>query len=243
MKVFAVGTSCTWFERNNTSFILDDKILLDTPSGSYKDIVRKVDIFKLDGIVISHFHADHFGDFPVFATRFMRESEKRGRTEKLKVYGPKGIFEKLLSLNILLGGGEDECDEKQLKRNIDFIEVFDGDEFELSGYNVKVFDVDHGRTHCLGFVFEDKNGKSVGFSGDTKECEGLHKILKKSDVAFVDMAAFSPAKAHLHKERFVELQKEYSNCKMYPVHTCDECQEFAEKNGLNVLNDSDEIII
>ena len=134
MKVFAVGTSCTWFERNNTSFILDDKILLDTPSGSYKDIVRKVDIFKLDGIVISHFHADHFGDFPVFATRFMRESEKRGRTEKLKVYGPKGIFEKLLSLNILLGGGEDECDEKQLKRNIDFIEVFDGDEFELSGY-------------------------------------------------------------------------------------------------------------
>ena len=68
MKVFAVGTSCTWFKRNNTSFILDDKILLDTPSGSYKDIIRKIDIFKLDGIVISHFHADHFGDFSIFAT-------------------------------------------------------------------------------------------------------------------------------------------------------------------------------
>mgnify|MGYP006974660349 CR=1 FL=1 len=23
MKVFAVGTSCTWFKRNNTSFIID----------------------------------------------------------------------------------------------------------------------------------------------------------------------------------------------------------------------------
>ena len=27
MKVFAVGTGCTWFKRNNTSFIIDEKIL------------------------------------------------------------------------------------------------------------------------------------------------------------------------------------------------------------------------
>ena len=40
MKVLAVGTGCTWFERNNTSFIIDDKILFDTPSGSYKDIIK-----------------------------------------------------------------------------------------------------------------------------------------------------------------------------------------------------------
>ena len=79
MKVFAVGTSCTWFTRNNTSFIIDDKILFDTPAGSYKDIITKIDILKLDAIFISHFHADHFGDFPVFATRFMRYSERVGK--------------------------------------------------------------------------------------------------------------------------------------------------------------------
>lgn len=243
MKVFAVGTSCTWFKRNSTSFIIDDRILFDTPSGSYKDIIRQIDIFKLDGIIISHFHADHFGDFPVFCTRFMRESERVGRKEKLKVFGQKGILEKLVALNTLLGAACDECSRESLQRNIDFIEVSDGDEFELSGYNVKVFAVDHGRTPCLGFVFEDKDGKTVGFTSDTKECDGLHKILKKSDVAFVDMASREPARAHLHCERFVELQSEYSNCKMYPIHTSDECQEFAENNGLNVLNDFDEIII
>jgi hypothetical protein len=42
MKVFAVGTSCTWFKRNNTSFIIDDKILFDTPAGSYKDIIKQI---------------------------------------------------------------------------------------------------------------------------------------------------------------------------------------------------------
>ena len=126
---------------------------------------------------------------------------------------------------------------------MDFFEVDDGDEFELSGYKVKVVAVDHGRTKCLGFMFEDENGKTVGFSSDTKECDGLHKILKNSDVAFVDMASIVPERAHLHGERFIELQKEYPNCKMYPVHTSDASQEFAEINGLNVLNDSDEIII
>ncbi len=243
MKVFAVGTSCTWFKRNNTSFILDDKILIDTPAGSYKDIIKKINIFKLDGILISHFHADHFGDFPVFATRFMREGVKNGRISKMKMYGPKGMLEKLVAVNTLLGGGDDECDPVQLQERIDFIEISGGSEFELSGYKVKIFDVDHGRTSGLGFIFQDKNGKVVGFSGDTKECDGLHEILKQSDVAFVDMAAISPAKAHLHADRFMELEKEYSHCKMYPVHTSDECQEFAVKNGLNVLNDSDEIII
>ena len=205
MKVFAVGTSCTWFKRNNTSFIIDDKILFDTPSGSYKDIIRKVDIFGLEGIIISHFHADHFGDFPVFATRFMRESKKHNRTQNLKVFGPKGIVEKLVDLNTLLEGAEDECDEQLLRQNVDFFEVGDGDSFELAGYKVNVVAVDHGKAPCLGYTFEDKNGKIVGFSGDTRECDGLHKILEKSHFAFVDMASPVPAKAHLDSKRFVEL--------------------------------------
>ena len=116
MKVFVVGTACTWFKRNNTSFIIDEKIVFDTPSGSYKDIIKQIDIFKLDGIVISHFHADHFGDFPIFATRFMRESEKQGRTKKLKVYGPKSVLEKLIALNSVLGGADDECDAELLQK-------------------------------------------------------------------------------------------------------------------------------
>ncbi len=243
MKVFVVGTSCTWFERNNTSFIIDDKILFDTPSGSYKDVLKQVDIFKLDGIIISHFHADHFGDFPVFATRIMRESEKQGRTEKMKVYGPKSVLEKLIAVNSILGGAEDECSEELLTKNIDFCDVSDGDEFELSGYKVKVYEVNHNRSVCMGFVFEKDGQKTVGFSGDTKECDGLHKILEKSDVAFVDMAAPVPAKAHLDCFRFVELQKMYPNCQMMPIHTSDECYKFAEDNGLKVLNDFDEIII
>ena len=243
MKVFAVGTGCTWFARNNTSFIIDDRILFDTPSGSYKDIIKNTDISKLDGIIISHFHADHFGDFPVFVTRFMRESEKMGRIENLKVYGPKSVLDKLIELNTILCAAEDERNRELLQKHIDFIDVDDGYEFELSGYKVTAVRVDHGSVKCFGYTLTDESGKIISFTSDTKECESLHKILNKSDIAFVDMASINPAKAHLDSKRFVELKKEYANCKMYPVHMSDECREFAQRNKLNVINDFDEIII
>lgn len=243
MKIFVVGNGCTWFQRNNTSFILDDKILFDTPSGSYKDVIKNIDIFKLDAIIISHFHADHFGDFPVFATRFMRESITMGRKQNLKVYGPKSVLEKLIGLNTLLGGAKDECDREKLQRYIDFVDVADGDEFVVSGYKVKVHQVDHGHMYCQGYTFEDSNACVVGFTGDTRECEGLLNILKISNVAFVDMAALKPVPAHLDVNKFMELQKLYPNCKMYPVHMSDETKVFAEKHNLDVLNDFDEIII
>ena len=113
----------------------------------------------------------------------------------------------------------------------------------MSGYKVKVYVVDHNKVTCLGYTFEDESGNTVGFSGDTRECVGLHKILNKADVAFVDMAAMYPVKAHLDCNNFVKLQEQYPDCKMYPVHMSDDCRLFAEENNLNVLNDFDEIII
>ena len=66
MKVTVVGTSCTWFKRNNTSFIIDDDIVFDTPDGAYKDIINYIDIFKIRCIIITHFHTDHFTDLHIF---------------------------------------------------------------------------------------------------------------------------------------------------------------------------------
>jgi ribonuclease BN (tRNA processing enzyme) len=108
----------------------------------------------------------------------MRESKAMGRTKNLKVYGPKSVLDKLVSVNTLLGGAKDECDRDLLQKNIDFIDVGDGDEFELAGYKVKVYKMDHGHMYCQGYTFEDSKGNIVGFSADTKECDGLLKILK-----------------------------------------------------------------
>ena len=240
MKVFAVGTGCTWFERNNTSFILDDEILFDTPNGSYKTIIKLIDLFKLKGIFISHFHSDHFVDLHIIATRFMRENH--GRTEKLKVFGPKGTLDKLVEFNKAVISAPDECDKDSLQKQIDFIDVSNGDEFEFDGYKVKVYALDHGLAYSQGYTFE-KDGKVVAFTADTRDCENLRNMLQKSDVAFVDVAAMEEAKSHIDVKTYEKLIKTFPNCKMYAVHTSDKTLEYAKKNNLNALDDGDTIII
>lgn len=244
MKVFAVGTSCTWFERNNTSFILDDDILFDVPDGQYKQIIKVIDIKKVRAIFISHFHADHFVDTHIVLTRFMRESRKWwGRTDKLQFFGPRGLADKFVEIQKAFCTEEIECDINYIKKFVDFHEVEDSEEFEFSGYKIKVFAMDHGDLYSQGYTFTDKNGKVVGFTADTKDCENLRKMLAVSDVAFVDLASVEPAKSHLDVKSFMELEKEYKGCKMYAIHTSDESYELAKSKGINVLDDSDIINI
>lgn len=243
MKIYAVGTSCTWFERNNTSFILDDDMLFDTPNGSYKFIIKQTDILKLRAIFISHFHSDHYADIHIIATRIMREANKIGKTQKLKMFGPKGMLDKLIDINVVFCSAEDELDRENYLRAIDFVEVGDGDEFKFGGYKIKVYALDHGDVYSQGYTFTDKNGKTIAFTADTKDCDNLRKMLSVSDVVFVDMSSNVPSKTHLDAKCFVKLMKKYPNCKMYPVHTSDETYEFARKNGMNLISDGETLIV
>lgn len=235
MKVEVVGTGCTWFTRNNTSYIIDDNILFDVSEGNYKTIIKSVDIFKLKFIIISHLHMDHASDLHIITTRYIRD--KNNRTEKLRIYAPKKLAETIVAYNKLFNCAEDEADVELLKSKIDFIDIYDGMEFEEGEYKIKVLKMDHGNVESYGFMFTDKSGRVIGFSGDTKLCENLEFMLSKSKYAFVDMAAYRCENSHLSNLEFVKLSKKYNSCKMFPVHTCDACQEFAIKNKLNYLED------
>ncbi len=239
MVVDVLGTSCTWFERKNTAFLLDKKILFDAPAGSFKDLIKLVNIFELEAVVISHFHCDHFGDLHCIAAQIMRHSEKMGRKKKLKIFGPVGIGQRLMDFNKLQECHPIECELENFTDTIDFIEVVNGSKFELDNYVVEVYEMAHGIV-CHGFIFTDKKtGKRFGFTADTAVCDNLYKMAENSDYLFADMAAPATGihKAHTSYDEFVELTKKYPNVKMFPVHTCDANQERAKETGLNALED------
>lgn len=245
MIVDVLGTSCTWFKRKNTSFLLDKKIVFDTPAGSYKDLIQLVNIFDLEAVIITHFHSDHFGDLHCIAAQILRHSEKMGRKRKLKIFGPKGIGQRLMEFNKLQECHVRECVLENFEKTIDFIEVENGTKFELDDYIVETYEMEHGIV-CYGFVFTSrKTGKRYGFTADTAVCDNLYKMAENSDYLFADMAAPETGthKTHTSYDEFVELTKKYPNVAMYPVHTCDENQERAIKEGLNYLEDGQEIII
>ena len=238
MKIDVVGTGCLWFSRNNTSFVIDDKILFDISCGNYKQIIKRHNIFDIDTIFITHWHNDHIGDLKVVTTLFIRNKDKLEKGKKLKVYSTPGLAEYLIEYNKLTFSRDDEIDINVLLSVVEFIDVYDGMEFTESGYKVKAYAVEH-KMPCFGYTFTDKNGKTIAFSGDTTYCENVEKMLEKSDFALVDMAATYENPVHIDTNTFVKLQNKYTNCKMFPVHTSDPAQEFAIQNGLNYLNDGD----
>ncbi|MBQ8425064.1 MAG: ribonuclease Z [Clostridia bacterium] len=238
MKVTVVGTGCTWVTRNNTSFILDDKMLFDIPSGNYKEIIKSIDIFNLSAVFISHLHSDHFGDFYVIASRYIREMKKLGRTEKLRVYGLKGLDEYVINLNKMIFCAEDETSMELLKGCIEFIEVEDGSEFIESGYKVKAYRMTHGKMECYGYSFTDEKGKTISFTADTCICDAVDNMLSVSDVSFVDVASVDDnIRHHISYNQFLGLMKKFPNCKMYPVHTNYASQKIIEENNTNPLFD------
>ncbi|MBR7172313.1 MAG: ribonuclease Z [Clostridia bacterium] len=241
MKVNVLGTSCTWFTRNNTSFIIDDDIVFDVPSGNYKLITQNIDVKKIRCVLISHFHSDHFGDLRIITTEFLRHFEQFGRSEHLRIYGPKGIAQRIIDTNIIFCSAQDEQSMEKLTKYIDFIELEDGFEFEEGGYKIKAYKMVHGAAETFGFTFEDESGKTVAFSADTAMCDNLHKMLENANVAFVEMSAVKPSLSHLNVDDFIELSKKYSNLVMYPVHTSDLSHDYAVEKGykLNYLNDGD----
>lgn len=238
MKVHVVGTSCSWFFRNDTSYIIDDSIVFDMPSGSYKDIIKVVNPSAIDSVIISHFHSDHFADLAYLVKYCMSYGDRKS---KLKVYGPKGILSKLIERNTIYDLAYDERSEEEIQKAVEFIEVEDGMSFEVGRYKVNAFKMEHGYAPTLGFTFTDSENKTVGFSADTCYCENLEKILSKSNFAFVEMTLLHKSKAHLSAGEFVELTKKFKNTKMFPVHTTDDSQKFAMENGLNYLEDGQDL--
>lgn len=239
MKVVAVGTSCTWFERNNTSFVVDDDIIFDIPAGNYKALVKlgvMDDISKIRAVLISHFHSDHFGDFHIFSTRISREVVL---DKKCVVYGPTGILDRVVEYNRVLCGSLDELDRDFLSKNLEFIELYDGMKFKLGKYDVKAFLMSHGTVETYGFTFTF-DGVTVGFSADTAPCENLDKILEESDFAFVDCASMKKHKSHLSVFDFDEIVKRFPKTKIFPIHTADPTYDYVKGKGYSVVDDGDE---
>ena len=66
MNIKFIGTGGAFFaSSNNASYLIDEKILVDLPNGGCRAMTKMdIDISKIDHILITHFHGDHYFDIP-----------------------------------------------------------------------------------------------------------------------------------------------------------------------------------
>lgn len=211
MKVKVVGNGISWVSRPNSSFVVNDEMLVDTPQGSTKFMLEEVDFSKIKYILITHFHSDHF-----MGLHLIYEFVKNRRiSHRVKVIAPKTAYRRLRQMFKLT---ENDHPKSEIFSFFEFFELKPNMNLKVGDYSIQTFKTKHNVKYCLGYVLSYKNGTPVGFTGDTAYCNGLIELIESSEVIFLDTSSKDIGDRHLSAGEVIALKKKYNDKKFYSVH-------------------------
>ena len=123
-------------------------LLIDCGEGTQVAIKERGWSFKpIDVICFTHYHGDHISGLP----GLLLTMGNADRTEPLTLIGPKGLVRVVNALRVIA---------PELPFELKFIEITQSEEtFEMNGYRLKAFRVNHN-VLCYGYTLEiDRAGK------------------------------------------------------------------------------------
>ncbi len=165
------------------------RLVLDLGSGALGTLQRFADPLEIDGVLISHLHADHF--FDVSGLYVVRKYHPTGPAPRIPLWGPDGI-----GMQCALAYGLDPAEG--MSGEFDFRNL-GGGPFEIGPFRITPTRVRHP-VEAYAFRVE-AGGRTLVYSGDTGPCDSLVDFVKGADL-FLCEAAFrdrddNPADLHL----------------------------------------------
>jgi ribonuclease Z len=144
LSVTFLGTSAArpTVERNVTATAVvreGETLLFECGEGTQRQMMRYGISFALNDIFVTHFHADHF----LGIAGLLRTLGLQGRTEPMRLYGPKGA-KRVLGETVALG-------VERTPFPVEIVELKVGDRLERKDYDIVSFATEHGRA-SIGFA-------------------------------------------------------------------------------------------
>jgi len=236
MNVTFIGTGTIGSTKRGNTSVLVDNILFDCGMGIIKQLERQGNRVKdLDYLVLTHFHADHFFDLPnLIVGKKLRDEMDR----KFYIVGPEGTRQKahdMMSLSFGKWGALEEY------ANLEFIELAPNEKLDVNGGTLTVYELDHGDSLDYGYLLE-KDGKCIGYTGDTQTCDNYYKMCEKADAMFTEATKIEKSKyPHMSVNEIIEAADKYPNCTFYAIHRED--YEIPKTDKVKFPEDGDKIII
>ncbi len=235
MEIKLIGTGGIFSPYNSACTIIDRHILIDLPNGTLKQLRKNnYHIVDIDYVFITHFHADHYFDFP-----FLLLEKTKSKNHDLTIIAPNNAPDIIKHLTELAFPESADKIFKTLK--IKYIQ--NDSKTKIKDITIESIKMHHGLTEDYGYIFNSRNFV-IGFTGDTSICPGVHEMALKCDKVVIDSTFEVGDDNHLGINNILELLKEYPETIFIPTHMSPKEKrilEFQSFDNLLILNDFDDI--
>jgi ribonuclease Z len=167
------------------SFVLDRTVLVE-PCPTALPHLRRCGLraADLDAIVISHFHPDHTFGWPFLLLELVVAARDEGVRRPQYVVGPPGVEQFLVQMNEL-GSIPNVLEVAEQYLDLRYVEV-DGTVQTAGSLHFRAVEVEHvPYLRCFGYLIE-RDGRTIGYSGDTRPCPGLSELAANADVLVLE---------------------------------------------------------
>jgi ribonuclease BN (tRNA processing enzyme) len=155
----------------------ESKIVLDIGSGALSKLTKYENINKINDIIISHFHYDHFVDIYPLQFNSMIQQNIGKRKEPINIYTPYD------------SNYSDTMDYKTFTKNIMYNQ---GPIFDINGFITTFLKTNHVIDSYA--VKVKKIGKSIVYTGDTAWSDELVDFSKNADLLICEASLFDGMK-------------------------------------------------
>lgn len=218
LTILGSGTMMPTKKRFPSSFLLETdqaKLLIDCGHGALARLAEiGVDPREINGIFISHFHTDHFGDMGnLIHARFVANLYEEKPHKNLIIIGPKTIQERFEKWKSIFWPEPKE---------IPLLEFNEGkNEFLIGNIKITTFPIVHVRWFDSIGCRISHEGKSIFYPGDVGNDHGFDDLVNKSknsDLLIIEAGYGQPTPNHFSLEQAELLKKEAGIKKVVFVH-------------------------
>lgn len=189
---------------------------------------------EIDAILISHFHADHFGGVPSFLLATLDFEDRRRRP--LVIAGPPGTEERVRAAARATGHS---LDHHRFAFALSFAELRAGAPSEEVGpVAARLFEAHHAPDSCPhGMVLEDGAAR-IAYSGDTGWFDALPRAVAGADLFLCDCTHVRPEYAfHLSLEELSAKRALFDCGQLVLTHLGREMRARGSAEGFAVADD------
>ncbi|GIW21378.1 MAG: MBL fold metallo-hydrolase [Candidatus Sericytochromatia bacterium] len=186
--VLGSGDACSFGGKNQTSFFIktDKKtFLLDCGPSTLSELRRRnINTDKIDFILNTHMHGDHYGGIPYL----LLDLNINYKIESFLVIGAEGIAERLNILQDLLYPG---YGFEKFKFKMIFEELKPYQEINVDDIKIKSYPMLHSAySYCFGYKIEYKN-KSFAYTGDTGWTNEIINLSNNTDLFIIECSYYN----------------------------------------------------